>query len=252
MTVDVKRQPGLRAHALEAAQRAVVTFELHQRGMQRRDTVAERVKQARARAVRAQMRGGAAAHGTEHSGRKDALPAGELCAEATAARRHERDDLLPGEQGDVLPVAAHAQHVEDGCGHHRARIDAALLLRRHQAQGGKEGKHLFGRRLLVHALDERRSVSVIRRIHVRVGEVAAAVAGRHDLLAHAVKPLDQRDARAGLRKAGTGGKPGRAAAEDETVGMHVTLLCCSRAPARGARECGQSDRASGRWPWSRM
>lgn len=70
-SVDEQGQSGLCADALQPFERGMNAFELNQRGIERRDFVAERLHEPCARAVRAHRRRGASTHrGDDVRGRK--------------------------------------------------------------------------------------------------------------------------------------------------------------------------------------
>ena len=123
---------------------------------------------------------------------------------AAAAGWGERDDLRIRQRRDGVALAGHAQHVEHGGGGHRAGIDAAILHGGHQTERGEEGGDLLRRHGGIDPLDERRSLAVMRRLHIQIGQVAAAVSRGQQLFAHARQALDHRNAQPPAAKRGRG------------------------------------------------
>ena len=94
--IDVYKRQGqfsLRADALQPLERGMTASKLNQRGLERRDLVAERLHQTRARSVCAHRRRGASTHGGDDVRRKKPRTIRKLHRPAAAAGWGERDDL---------------------------------------------------------------------------------------------------------------------------------------------------------------
>ena len=197
---------------------------LNQRGIERRDLVAEHLHQTRAHSVRAHRRRGASAHGGDDVRRKKPRTIRKLHRPAAAAGWGERDDLRIRQHRDGVAFTGHAQHVEHGGGGHRAGIDAAVLHGGHQAERGEEGGDLLRRHGGIDPLDERRGLAVMRRLHIQIGQVAAAVSRGQQLFTHARQALDHCNAQPPAAKRGRGAQAARAAAQNHAIGLHGNIL----------------------------
>ena len=201
----------------------------------------QRLQKPGARAVRSQVGRGAAAHTGEHDGRKQPFAALQCDRPAAAAGRRDRGGRAAGHHADIFLCAGGAQNVQHRGGGHRPRIDAPLLAGGHQAQGGEKTGHLRGRRARIDAPDKGLGLAVEVSVHLRVGEVAAPVAGGQNLFPDAVEPLHEHDARAGSGQHGAGGQPACAAAEDDAVRLH------GQASFPRASSCSRRERIRLKW-----
>ena len=205
--------------ALERADGGNVGFELHQRGQARRNRVSQRFEQPVARRAAAQIGRGQPAAGHDHAPRARRL-AGCGAETPYAALVFQGSGLEIAQLGDVGLFHGQPQRVQHGGGLFAHRIDlAALFDERIHAVFLKAIEHSARGERGHGALHERHVAVIAFGRGVEIGEVAAAVAGGHELLAHAVHALQHADAQRRAISSGfqRGHHAGRAAADDQYV-----------------------------------
>ena len=155
----------------------VVRLDLHQSGVELRDTVAQSLKQLITAAGAAQLSTGHAAAADDHA----------VCRQGFLCGGDKKSFFAPFQAGYLEAGAGHdpggvggkTQHIQYAACLIGVGIDPAIVLRRgQQAQTVKEIQRGIQTQRFKGGADESGVLSVIvGKAHVQVGEVAAAVAG---------------------------------------------------------------------------